>query len=421
MSLAFRLWFHRIDVHGKPQIPKGGPLILVVNHPNSFLDAFLAAWFIQRKVRFTVRGDLFNAPVTRFILESLYQLPLYRGGDGRAQLERNSHTFERCQEILAKNGVVLVFGEGYSIAEKRLRKLRKGAARIAINTLIEQGAPEVTLLPVAVNYSNLFRPGTKAMMSYGPPVKASDYLSEYTEKPAVALRNLTQRLEDHLKASVIHIPDPEHDDYTDLALEIYRSTQKPSSSWITESRTALDQERQLALQLSDLFQHQLDAPLVQNLSAYQLRLDQLGLVDEVIAANDHFNTVLAYLYQGNRWLLDPARIIAERIVRSYVHLPEFKSSIWLSISWFLNLLFGAVLLSIGFLSGNWMVMLGIPIVLALMYLLRLYGQPETRKLKFYQIQRGFRHYKPASLRELLDLRQEIEVRLQELQHSSKQK
>ena len=89
-----------------------GPLMLAVNHPNSFLDAVILCTIFDKPVYSLARGDAFNGKLISNILLSLKLLPVYRVSEGVENLEENYKTFEQCKEIFKQNGVVLIFSEG---------------------------------------------------------------------------------------------------------------------------------------------------------------------------------------------------------------------------------------------------------------------------------------------------------------------
>ena len=133
-------------------LQKQGPLLIASNHPNSFLDAiivqlYLKILFIHWHAEMLLHGRL----ITK-ILTSFNMLPVYRVSEGVENLENNYTTFEACQDIFKKNGIVLIFSEGRCINEWHLRPLKKGTARLALAAW-QQNIP-LEILPLGINYSN---------------------------------------------------------------------------------------------------------------------------------------------------------------------------------------------------------------------------------------------------------------------------
>ena len=85
ITLAFRLYFKKIQHFGAEKIPLGKPLIFSVNHPTGFFEpTVLACTFWEHDFYFITRGDMFKKPFYRRILESFFMIPIYRFRDGFA-------------------------------------------------------------------------------------------------------------------------------------------------------------------------------------------------------------------------------------------------------------------------------------------------------------------------------------------------
>ncbi|MGB3085528.1 MAG: 1-acyl-sn-glycerol-3-phosphate acyltransferase, partial [Saprospiraceae bacterium] len=151
-QLAFRLYFRRIFIQGKENIPKKGPVIFLVNHPNSFLEACIIAAYQHRDLHFLVRGDMFDKKWLLPILKSTYQIPIFRFKDGFGKLRNNKSTFDQSFQVLSEGNALLLFPEASSMLVKYLRPLQKGASRLAIGTLEEKNVDSLTIIPTGIYY-----------------------------------------------------------------------------------------------------------------------------------------------------------------------------------------------------------------------------------------------------------------------------
>lgn len=149
-----------------------GPLLLACNHPNSFLDAVILDTLFNEPVYSLARGDVFVNKLARKVLHSLNILPVYRVSEGVENLSTNYETFEACKDIFRNNGVILIFSEGKCINEWRLRPLKKGTARLAIDSW-ENGIP-LSVLPVGINYSSFRRFGKNIILNFGSMLRKGD-------------------------------------------------------------------------------------------------------------------------------------------------------------------------------------------------------------------------------------------------------
>ena len=124
------LFCHKIHLKNKQLFKTKGPLLIIANHPNSFLDALIIGSYYHRRVYFLARGDAFRKPIHRFILESLNMIPVYRLREGKEYLHLNDYAFNKSIDLLSKGFAVLIFIEGTCINSHELQPFKKGTARI---------------------------------------------------------------------------------------------------------------------------------------------------------------------------------------------------------------------------------------------------------------------------------------------------
>jgi hypothetical protein len=124
------LFCHKIHLKNKRLFKTKGPLLIIANHPNSFLDALIIGSYYQRRVYFLARGDAFKKPIHRFFLESLNMIPVYRLREGKEYLHLNDYAFSRSIDLLSKGHAVLIFIEGICVNSNELQPFKKGTARI---------------------------------------------------------------------------------------------------------------------------------------------------------------------------------------------------------------------------------------------------------------------------------------------------
>ncbi|MEO5892015.1 MAG: 1-acyl-sn-glycerol-3-phosphate acyltransferase [Ferruginibacter sp.] len=170
--IAIKFYCRDLQVNKKMLLNCDGPLMLAVNHPNSFLDAIILCTIFDKPVYSLARGDAFNGKFITKILLSLKLLPVYRVSEGVENLEENYKTFDLCKEIFRQNGVVLIFSEGKCINEWHLRPLKKGTARLAISSWAD-GIP-LKVLPIGINYSSFEKFGKNIRMFFGEFIEDVD-------------------------------------------------------------------------------------------------------------------------------------------------------------------------------------------------------------------------------------------------------
>lgn len=202
IRLALRIFCVDIELVNPRFHTEKGPLLLVANHPNSFLDAIMIAASFSDPVYFLARGDAFRKPWHRFLLGLLHMIPVYRLSEGRENLHLNEYAFKTSQDLLAQQKTVLIFIEGICLHTHELQPFKKGAARIAI-TAIQEKIP-LHIMPVSVSYNSFTRFGKSVRIELSQPIAAKDLLPH--EHDAVNMQYFNQELFNRLR-NMIKTPE----------------------------------------------------------------------------------------------------------------------------------------------------------------------------------------------------------------------
>src|SRR5689334_2687518 len=118
-GVALRWFYRSIHVEGRERIPRRGPILFVVNHPNALVDALLVGWVVPRRVLLTAKATIFRNAVGAALLRWIGVVPLRRASDEKNPRDhldptRNENTFLAVRQALQKGGAVLIFPEGKS-------------------------------------------------------------------------------------------------------------------------------------------------------------------------------------------------------------------------------------------------------------------------------------------------------------------
>jgi 1-acyl-sn-glycerol-3-phosphate acyltransferase len=127
---ALWLFCTDINIRNKHLLKQKGSLLIIANHPNSFLDAIIIGAQYKRRVYFLARGDAFTKKHHRFLLGLLNMIPVYRLREGKQFLHLNEFAFNESIKLLNKGEAVLIFIEGTCINAHNLQPFKKGTTRI---------------------------------------------------------------------------------------------------------------------------------------------------------------------------------------------------------------------------------------------------------------------------------------------------
>lgn len=166
VSLSLHFFAKRIRIINSKHLSAEGPLLLAVNHPNSFFDAVVTGRFMHQPVYYMTRGDVFKKAWVRKILTSLKMIPIFRIRDGKHRLTENEETFNKSVEVLRNGEILLIFVEGLCEHQTELiQPLKKGAPRI-LQACWQQGIP-VKVLPLWLEYSSYDQFGKTIDLRFG--------------------------------------------------------------------------------------------------------------------------------------------------------------------------------------------------------------------------------------------------------------
>jgi 1-acyl-sn-glycerol-3-phosphate acyltransferase len=206
MIARFWIWFffERVEVLHPERVPRMGPVLLCINHPNNLLDSLLVASVLRRKVHYLATATLFrNRLVARFLV-TLGAIPVYRKADDPDLVGRNAEMFRTCDEAFDRGQLIGIYPEGATRSEPRVQRIKTGAARIALG-YAAHAERRLTVVPVGLSFAARKRFRGRVLVSFGEPVAVSPYLAAYREEPAKALHALTTAIQWAMQREVVRI------------------------------------------------------------------------------------------------------------------------------------------------------------------------------------------------------------------------
>ena len=222
---ALHVFFKEFKVINKQVIPDKGPMIVVSNHPSTFMDPIIVASLLKQHAHFIAKGTLFNSVLKDWIMRNIMKsIPIYRRQDNPNTMYNNDAVFEQCFKFLESQGTLIIFPEGTSINERKLQEIKTGTARIALGlearNNFELGC---TILSVGINYSDAPNFRSDVWVSVEEPIRVADYKDLYLHDERAAVKKLTEEIRYRLEQNLIITDDQEEDKFITNVEAIYKN------------------------------------------------------------------------------------------------------------------------------------------------------------------------------------------------------
>ena len=290
MWCTTKMFFKNILVQNANRVPYNKPVILASNHPNSLVDPIVIGLTLPRNVYFLARGDVFNSTLKGKLLNSFHVLPIFRKEDTQKNYLLNQKTFIQCNKLLKQNKSILIFSEGFCIQEKKLRPLKKGTARMAIEAMeFFDYNLDVQIVPVSINYSQPVKFRSDLVISFGNAISVTNYLNEIKESKSKASILITRELESSLKQELIIINERDFEEFAMQSEEICKEHLKDNGKVNFESKVeTFGFRKQQASEINNLVAKEpvLMSDLRSDLKHYFTLIEQKELRDYLLN-NEH--------------------------------------------------------------------------------------------------------------------------------------
>ncbi len=227
VRLVGRFWiwffFKAVEVRHPERVPRRGPVLLCINHPNNLIDSLLVGAVVPRKVHYLAAAWLFKNRLLASFLTAVGVLPVFRRQDDPTQMDKNVATFEACFRTLERGDLVAIYPEGTTHAEPRVQPLKTGAARIALESEARHdGKLGLALIPVGLTFEARKSFRGRVLVAFGEPIEFRPYLEHYRDDPRKAVDALTTAIQWALEARVIHVERIDVDDLVREVETLYR-------------------------------------------------------------------------------------------------------------------------------------------------------------------------------------------------------
>ena len=242
---TFGIFYKKQTRTGEQHFETPAPCIIIGNHPNTLIDVLIIAKEKKAYVYFLANAGLFSTKISNWILSQLYAIKIERPKDVKGRRIDNADSFKRSSDFLTRYGTLFIAAEGSSKLERRLRKIKTGAARIALDTMQRNDwTLPLTILTCGITYEKPKLAGHDMVYNYGEPINVKDYKEIYEKDTVKAVKKLTRDIQTKMQSLLLHT-DPEDED-VDKTVQILEHIHKNefgndhaaqfpiSKKWITQ-------------------------------------------------------------------------------------------------------------------------------------------------------------------------------------------
>lgn len=304
-KLGMPFYFRSIEVTGLEHIPKNHPVIFTSNHENALLDALVVIIAMGTQPYSVARASAFKHPLANRFLTKIRMFPVFRMQDGKDNMEKNEELFAKFKDVLLHHKQLLIYPEGDQSMKRRLRPLKKGAFRVALDTIASSGYTlDLKIIPVGLNYEEHLRSRTRLLINFGKPIDVLPYKERNEADPLKALIALKDEVQEAIRPLMTDIKATTHFELADdmryiLAPEILLRRGLSIASFA--NHFTVTKEWLAAVEKAEIEDQQDIRALSKEYRAYKRMLQKVGLRDKVFIGgvkgfwNLKLQSVLAFL------------------------------------------------------------------------------------------------------------------------------
>ncbi|HAA12029.1 MAG TPA: hypothetical protein DCE41_10145 [Cytophagales bacterium] len=423
LRLYHHAFFRSVYVVGRSKPDWTKPNMVASNHPNSFLDPVIYADSVVPVMHFLARGDVFKKGFVEWLfVRQFNMIPIYRKEETKNSGQKNKSIFRWVYRLLGEKANIVIYTEGHSVPEKRLRPLKKGTAWMAFGAMDEYGPElDVNIVPMVLNYQHSHKRNQTVMMNHGEPIRAIDYWDLYQTDQTKAVDDLTAELDKRMRPLMVTLDTPEADQLGYTALDIARNDAYQSKpQWVRkpdEAPPSFHAEKAMAKAVNTLYQKNPEEAKQWEEKAknYRELLLDNKLIDEALSDGQkllNWEKLLLWIGWPLFLLSRPFTAWPKRLGKGLVE----KRKLW-GTQWYLSIFYGLewitfsvlflllVTLTFIFLGSVWG-WISIPAII----FTSIYGERYSF-LAYRSLQNGrwkrFQKKKPTVAKEIEDLRKSI--------------
>ncbi len=246
VKIGLFFYYRKIKIDNKSILTAEGPSIIVANHPNTLIDAWLIGSIMPRQPFFMAKATFFKGKFRSKLLRNFGMIPINRKGEGTTEGVSNANSFLACYEILEEGEVLTIFPEGSSFQERRLREIKSGTARIALETLRRNGSEfPLKIIPIGINYLYPEKFRSDIVIKIGIPILVSDFYHAEDNNDSKSAKRLTEKIRMSLELLLFNSDSKEDEELVEefhsvLGLKYFNNENNSASNNVEQIRDIRD-------------------------------------------------------------------------------------------------------------------------------------------------------------------------------------
>ena len=201
-----RIFYSKIEIINKEGLKLDKPTIVISNHPSTMMDPVNVAARVNRYVHFLANAGLFQTAFTNWFFSTFFCIPVQRKKDNGKRRFDNEKSFDKSFEFLKSGGCLYIAAEGVSTPEHDLKKLKSGAARIALGVIQEFGNEiDLQIIPVGLYYESAQKFSKPLLINVGAPIDPKKWSNDFEKNERKAVRDLTSTLQEKTEELLVNV------------------------------------------------------------------------------------------------------------------------------------------------------------------------------------------------------------------------
>lgn len=244
IKIGMRLYYSEIRVKNPEFLDHNGPMIIIANHPNTLVDAWLIGNICKQPIYFMAKGTFFNNRLKMWFLRTLNLVPINRATESKTKGVSNQATFEECYKLLEQGKTLVIYPEGNSFLERQLRELKSGTARIALEAEKRNlGKLNLKVVPMGLIYLQAEKFRSSILVNIGKGNKVTHHLEEYLNNPTVASKKMTEEFRAQLEKVLVTTQSKEQEELIEALVESIQSRYRGEENGVEQQVELLKRVR----------------------------------------------------------------------------------------------------------------------------------------------------------------------------------